>query len=353
MDIQKSDTPTRTLSDESTAHTPENALSLNDAISALLGETLDEDTSTKEPDTSDDTDLVEEDEDVADDEGHTSDEDPEDDDDVEPADEEDDEDASDEEPADQPEHLFEVEGEKVTLDEARRGFLRQADYTRKAQDLADQRKAIQSERETIAQERQYYSQVLDALKKQISTSAVEPSWTPEQQEADPVGYLQAREAWRDQQDRASKIEAEQARIADEQKAASDQALQDLIEEERGKLLREIPEWADQEVATREKTEIREFMHELGFSEEEAGAVIDHRVVKALRLGLKGWQLSKGKETLVQKKAKKGPTPGLRSKAPDRAPDKRTRRQRQAERRLLKSGSIDDAVELLLAGGATQ
>lgn len=42
------------------------------------------------------------------------------------------------------EPLFEVDGEPITLDEARNGYLRQSDYTRKTQELAEQRRQVQS-----------------------------------------------------------------------------------------------------------------------------------------------------------------------------------------------------------------
>lgn len=42
------------------------------------------------------------------------------------------------------EPLFEVDGTPITLDEARNGYLRQSDYTRKTQELAEQRRQVQS-----------------------------------------------------------------------------------------------------------------------------------------------------------------------------------------------------------------
>jgi hypothetical protein len=44
----------------------------------------------------------------------------------------------------EPSYLFEVEGEGITLDAARDGYLRQADYTRKTQELSERRKSLQT-----------------------------------------------------------------------------------------------------------------------------------------------------------------------------------------------------------------
>lgn len=42
------------------------------------------------------------------------------------------------------EPLFELDGEPITLDEARNGYLRQRDYTRKTQELAEQRRQLRN-----------------------------------------------------------------------------------------------------------------------------------------------------------------------------------------------------------------
>jgi hypothetical protein len=42
------------------------------------------------------------------------------------------------------EALFEVDGSPITADEAKNGYLRQADYTRKTQELAEQRRQLQN-----------------------------------------------------------------------------------------------------------------------------------------------------------------------------------------------------------------
>lgn len=52
------------------------------------------------------------------------------------------EDLVDESPPVEP--VFEVDGEPITVDEARNGYLRQSDYTRKTQELSEQRRRLQN-----------------------------------------------------------------------------------------------------------------------------------------------------------------------------------------------------------------
>lgn len=44
--------------------------------------------------------------------------------------------------SDSSDYLFEVDGKKITLDEARNGWLRQSDYTKKTQELAEMRSRL-------------------------------------------------------------------------------------------------------------------------------------------------------------------------------------------------------------------
>ena len=68
-------------------------------------------------------------------------------------------------------YTIKVDGEEleVGIDELKNGYQRQADYTRKSQALAEQRKeteAIQSERQQLEQERQMYANGLQMLQEQ-------------------------------------------------------------------------------------------------------------------------------------------------------------------------------------------
>ena len=55
-----------------------------------------------------------------------------------------------------------------------------------------------------------------------------------------------------------------------------------ITREREATFEAIPEWRDQETATRERTEINKFLQGYGFSEAELGQVYDHRLLKLAR-----------------------------------------------------------------------
>ena len=78
-------------------------------------------------------------------------------------------------------YTIKVDGEEleVGIEELKNGYQRQADYTRKSQALAEQRKeteSIQSERMRLEQERQMYANVLQMLQEQHPQNPKTPSF---------------------------------------------------------------------------------------------------------------------------------------------------------------------------------
>ena len=71
----------------------------------------------------------------------------------------------------------EVDGEEITVEELKRGNLRQRDYTRKTQELAETRRQMETQAQEIERERAQYAQMLPALQQRIEQSVEqEPDW---------------------------------------------------------------------------------------------------------------------------------------------------------------------------------
>jgi hypothetical protein len=103
--------------------------------------------------------------------------------------------------------LFEVDGAQITLDEARNGFLRQSDYTKKTQELAEMRSRLtQAEAITAALERDPIA-TLQAL-----------------QEAFGVGLDQETDPYVDVDPESARIAAIEARFAKQDEAARQHAI---------------------------------------------------------------------------------------------------------------------------------
>ena len=73
--------------------------------------------------------------------------------------------------------IVEVDGEEMTVEELRRGNLRQRDYTRKTQELAEQRRVVDEQQQRVDQMEAQYSQLLPALQDRLEMPMEqEPDW---------------------------------------------------------------------------------------------------------------------------------------------------------------------------------
>ena len=122
-----------------------------------------------------------------------------------------------------PKYKAKVDGEEieVDIDELVNGYQRTADYTKKSQALAEQRKAIEAERihlEQVKQERQAYAQKLQALSQFLSQQDQGENLEV-LKETDPIGYAVKVAEMSQREKQLQALRYEQARIADIDMAA--------------------------------------------------------------------------------------------------------------------------------------
>lgn len=260
-----------------------------------------------------------------------------------------DEGEQDDEESEEPRYTVKVNGEEieVTLEELRRGYSRDADYRRKTQALAEQRKALEAEYEAIRQERAQYAQLLTALEQQLQSGGVkEPDWDRLYQE-DPVEWVRQRELWRSRQERLAAAQAEQQRL--QQIAAQEQQarLAAYVQEQRERLFEALPELRDPEKAQQEHRRLRDYGQRLGFTEQELDSLYDHRAVLLLYKAARYDELMAKREALRPKpdgKATRTATPGSRVTPTEQQRKSAMRRQQ----RLEKTGSVHDAAAAIEA-----
>lgn len=243
-----------------------------------------------------------------------------------------------------------VDGEEVevSLAELRNGYSRTSDYTRKAQALAEERKAFQSEAETIRQERAQYAELLPLLQQQLMQQAsAEPDWDSLYNE-DPIEAARLERQWRksreEQSYRLQAIQAEQQRLAQEAAADQMRAVQAFVEEERAKLPDVIPEWKNQETMVREAKELREWAIAQGLTEQEVDSLRQASHVALIR---KAMLYDKGKTRVQQSKnAPKKSGKVIRPGSSGSQVNGRQTDVKRASQRLARSGRISDAAALL-------
>ena len=229
-----------------------------------------------------------------------------------------------------------IDGEEVevTLEELQSGYSRQQDYTRKTQELSQQRKTIEQQQQELAQRDAIYSQLLPKLEAQLKGElAGEPDWN-KLYEDDPVGYVREKQLWDEKKEKLHTTQAEQQRLQQEAAQKQQEQIALMVQEGQQKLLELIPEWQDPEVATKDKLAIREYgINVLGYSPQEMDAVYDYRALLGLR---NAWLQSKTVKATKKKPTEKAKArvarPGTTNRPRSVAPVKK------AKQRLAKTGN---------------
>ena len=171
----------------------------------------------------------------------------------------------------------------LTLEELRLGYMRQGDYTRKTQQVAEGRKAAEAELEALTAQRETYASQLAQLETALNQSEPTQEYWDALQAEDPIEYVKQREALRDRRDALAQVQSEQQRVQQEQHQNLQAQAHERLKQESEKLLDVIPEWRDSDVATKQKNAVYTYaQRHLGYSEQELSQIGDHRAVNALR-----------------------------------------------------------------------
>ena len=237
----------------------------------------------------------------------------------------------------------------LTLEELRLGYMRQGDYTRKTQQVAEGRKQAEAELEALQAQRSSYANQLAQLETALSQSEPTQEYWNALEAEDPIEFVKQREAMRDRRDALAQVQSEQQRVQTEQHQQLQAQAQERLAQETGKLLDVIPEWRDAEVATKQKNAVYTYaQRHLGFSEQELSQVSDHRAVNALRKAYLYDELMKQKPAAT-KKTKAAPKMAKAGQPTSKREisAKRKRQQLSNISKLKGRKSMDAAVQFLL------
>ena len=242
-----------------------------------------------------------------------------------------------------PRYKVKASGEEVEveLDELIKGYQQGADYTKKSQALAEQRKAIEAERqhlEYVKQERQAYAQKLQALDSFLSQQNQGVNLDV-LKETDPIGYAVAVAEQSQREKQLAVVRNEQQRLAQQQQSEQQASLQNHLRQESEKLTSLIPELATPQGDAVRK-QIRDYAKSIGWSDQELGQLYDSRAVVTLYNGMKYAQLQKSKPE-VNKKLQAAPK---MMRSGTSAPPTKSSGDKQAMQRLRETGKVSDAAK---------
>ena len=202
------------------------------------------------------------------------------------------EEAEEEAPRDE-KFVVKVDGKEIEVpkEELIRGYQREADYTRKTQKLAEERKLVESEFQQVRGEREQYAQVLGQLQQKLQEfEPQEPDWNRLEVE-DPTEYARQWTSHQRRQQQRYAVQAEQQRLNQMQQVELQKQMQQTMAQEVASLKEKIPEWSSPEKA---KAEGKKFI-----TEEDLNLWSNH--VKG-ELKIKGKQLFMGMRSVLTHQA---------------------------------------------------
>jgi len=259
---------------------------------------------------------------------------------------------TDEEPEVEADDTIVFEGQEYKIDDLVKGGLRQADYTRKTQALAEQRKGMEAaqqqytaESQAVQAERQQY---INALSQIIQSSAqgldqfARIDWEALKEE-DHIEYLSKKDEYREAQEKVQQHQFAMQQAQQRQGVESEHQHRIMLQQEHKALVDKHPDWADDSKRRELGSKLRDYAMAEGYSQEELSNLYDHRAVIMLNKAMKYDALQSS--DIRGKKVKNKPKVMRSGKGVQKSDEGRTKRKAKMKR-LQSSGHIDDAASIL-------
>lgn len=337
---------------------------------AMFGDRLDprgsydeepqEDESEGDFDTVDESDADEADDELDDvNDEQTTDEDDIDDEDEQESDELDDEDESedDDEDEDDESEAYElpedavlvVDGQRMTLAELRDGNMRQSDYTKKTQEVAQQRQQVQEwaqQAEQVLSEQSQHINALGMMLEQQVMADQQYDWDTLAQE-DPGTFLQLQRQAQERQGILQQLKETQQQQAEQQQQQLAEQFQHHVQEQRQALLQHpnFQHWKDPQKMQQHREQIKNYLFENGLNKTQVQGISDVSVLNLVVKAMKFDEIQ-GKRKTTKRKVKKAPKM-VKSNARQGKRAQRQSDESRLRKRLAKSdGDVMDAAAIL-------
>ena len=239
-------------------------------------------------------------------------------------------------------HRIIVNGEKidVDLDELKAGYQKDADYRRKTEELAIDKRQLASDRDRLTKD---YSTKLESLDNLTRTLNAEVNSELSSKDLDKLYDEDPTEAAKIER----KIRRRKETIAQAQRklrSHQEEQFQGIIREEQKKVALKHPDFGDPIKGSTLKTNMRNYLVGRNFSDQEINQVYDSRMFDVIMDAMTHSNNKKLKPTLVSKKVK--PAKVIKSGIKE-TKDEQTSKARLDQINLLKrSGNPRDATDLL-------
>lgn len=223
------------------------------------------------------------------------------------------------------------------------GFLRQQDYTRKTQELAELRRQATAAMQAQEAFSQFQQSTADEQRELTRVQAdIERYKNLDWSSLDTDTYIKARHQLDTLKERAGEIQQGLGAKAQQFSNWRQQQARELLQSGENFLRQAIPSWGDEA-----KKEVRAQALANGYTEDELGQVVDPRFVKLAWKAAQFDKLQSGKSAALQAAQKAPPVvkPGASNQTAVRES-----KYKDARQRLKKSGDLRDAAALFMMRG---
>ena len=241
-------------------------------------------------------------------------------------------------------HTVKINGkeENWTLDQLKQSAAGQGYINQRMQEVAKLEKAYKEQTAALAQQQQ---QQLEFYQKAQQTGFSEP--TPPSKELfnnDPIAYMEAKLSYDEAKaEHDTKVQQFQ-QMQKQQEQQQQQQLQAFTQQQTQLLAEKLPDIADPQKGEVIKKGLMEVGEHYGFSQQELESVRDHRYILAMYDAMRFRKLLQKRGKATSKKQSIAPVKAGAKKTPNVG---KAKARKQKQDRLRKTGSIDDAVDLIL------
>lgn len=246
--------------------------------------------------------------------------------------------------------VVELEGEQTTLGEIVETRLQervksfQADYTKKTQEVAEERRTIDSQTEklvNIAEQTKQQRDTFLAFQRQFAPDPPDVSMV----ETDPAGYQRHKAYYDEWVNGYNTFAQESQRYNLQQQQEMMQQQEMYLEDQKQLMVESLPELGTEEGFSKFKEDLGEhFIPHYGYTVEELNQITDHRFARLAKDAMSYRQL-KGTAPETKKKLEGKPKiikPGAR-----KVSSKKVSASKARQDRLAKTGELDAAIDALM------
>ena len=232
--------------------------------------------------------------------------------------------------------------EQWTLDQLKQSAAGQGYINQRMQDVAKLEKDYKAQSQALAQQQQQ----VQAFIQNIQQTGMEPPAELNQSDFqnDPIGYMERKMQYDEAKKAYDTKVAQVHQMRQQQTAIQEQQVQEYTAQQAQLLADRLPAIVDPKKGEAIKKGLMEVGNHYGFTEQELSSVKDHRYILAMHDAMRYRQLveKRGKATSTNESL-----PNVTAGAKKRPNQGKAAARKKAEGRLKQTGSVEDAINLIL------